>query len=42
MVGNSILAKEGVMEVLLAMANSGDAIHTVSLTYKKRSEAGYL
>ena len=29
-VGNAILAREGVLEILLAMADSGDIIHTVS------------
>ncbi len=29
-VGNRILGKEGVLEIILAMADSNDAIHTVS------------
>ena len=35
-VGNTILAREGVLEILLAMADSGDIIHTVSTRYPFR------
>ncbi len=28
--GNRVLGKEGVLEIILAMADSNDAIHTVS------------
>ena len=34
-VGNTILAREGVLEILLAMADSGDIIHTVSTAFQK-------
>ena len=34
-VGNVILAREGVLEILLTMADSGDIIHTVGRLFVK-------
>ena len=34
-VGNAMLGRPGVMELILALADSGNAIHTVSHTYYK-------